>query len=53
MVIIPKAAYLTWNDQRFEGRGIVPEISVPWSPEAYATGVDDQLNTVTDVVRQM
>jgi len=26
MVIMPKAAYLTWHGQKFEGRGIVPDV---------------------------
>lgn len=50
MVIMPKAAYMTWQGQRFEGRGIVPDVSVPWSPEAYRAGKDSQLDAALDVV---
>ncbi len=53
MVILPKAAYLTWNGQRFEGRGIIPDVSVPWSPEAYIAGEDKQLNAALEVVGAM
>jgi carboxyl-terminal processing protease len=53
MVIMPKAAYLTWNGQRFEGRGIAPDVLAAWSPEAYAAGEDNQLNAALDIVRQM
>lgn len=53
MVIMPKAAYLTWQGQKFEGRGIVPNIVVSWSPEAYRAGNDNQLEAALDVVRAM
>lgn len=53
MVIMPKAAYLTWNGQRFEGSGVVPDVEVPWSPEAYAAGKDNQLEKALDVVRSI
>jgi C-terminal processing protease CtpA/Prc len=53
MVIMPKAAYLTWQGQRFEGRGIAPDVSVQWSPEAYAAGEDNQLNAAQKVLRAM
>ncbi|MGH2508564.1 MAG: S41 family peptidase, partial [Ktedonobacteraceae bacterium] len=53
MVIMPKAAYLTWQGQRFEGRGIVPDVSVPWSPEAYTGGKDNQLEAALHVARAM
>lgn len=52
MVIMPKAAYITWGGQRFEGRGIQPDVSVPWSPEAFAAGQDNQLESAMDVVHQ-
>ncbi len=53
MVIMPKAAYLTWNGQRFEGRGVIADIEVPWSPEAYSAGLDNQLDAALDVVQAM
>ncbi len=49
MVIMPKAAYLTWQGQRFEGRGVAPDVVVPWSPEAYIAGKDNQLDAALDI----
>jgi len=40
---MPKAAYITWGGQRFEGKGISPDVVVPWSPESFAAGRDNQL----------
>jgi C-terminal processing protease CtpA/Prc len=53
MVIMPKAAYLTWHGQKFEGRGVVPDVIVPWSPEAYGAGNDNQLEASLDLIRAM
>jgi carboxyl-terminal processing protease len=53
MVIMPKAAYLTWHGQTFEGRGILPDVVVPWSPEGYIAGNDNQLEAALDAVRAM
>ncbi len=50
MVIMPNAAYLIWQGQKFEGRGLVPDIAVPWSPEAYIAGKDNQLAAALDIV---
>lgn len=30
MLVIPKAEYRPWNDKRFEGSGITPDVPVPW-----------------------
>ena len=53
MVFMPKAAYITWGGQTFEGHGIEPDVVVPWSPEAYAAGRDNQLETAMEVVREL
>jgi len=53
MVIMPKAAYLTWHGHKFEGRGVVPYIAVPWSPEAYGAGNDNQLEAALNLIRAM
>lgn len=50
MVIMPKAAYITWGGQRFEGKGIQPDVCVPWLPEAYGAGRDNQLECAVGVV---
>src|SRR5579883_2743556 len=33
MLIMPKAEYVTWKGQRFEGSGVTPEIVIPWTPD--------------------
>jgi carboxyl-terminal processing protease len=53
MLIMPKAAYITWGGQTFEGDGIRPDVVVPWSPEAFAAGQDNQLERAVEVVREM
>jgi len=50
MLIMPKAEYITWQGQRFEGAGIKPDLEVPWSPEAFSTGKDNQLDFAVQVV---
>lgn len=52
-VIIPKAAYITWAGETFEGRGIQPDIYIPWSPELYGEGRDGQLEKAIEVVRSL
>ena len=47
--LAPKAAYLTWKGQRFEGRGVVPDVVIPWSPESYIGGKDNQLDAALDI----
>jgi C-terminal processing protease CtpA/Prc len=53
MLIVPKAEYLTWQGRRFEGAGIKPDVDVPWSPEGFAAGVDNQLEAAVQVLRGM
>lgn len=52
-VILPKAAYITWQGQTFEGHGLVPDVLIPWSPDAARNGVDNQLNAAIEVVRSL
>jgi C-terminal processing protease CtpA/Prc len=49
-VILPRAAYFTWQDRTFEGHGLAPDIVVPWSLEAAERGIDNQLNAAADIV---
>jgi carboxyl-terminal processing protease len=51
MLIMPKAQYITWHGHRFEGSGIKPDIEVPWSPEQFAAGVDNQLEAALRFLR--
>jgi C-terminal processing protease CtpA/Prc len=32
MLVMPKAEYVTWRGQRFEGAGVKPDVVVPWVP---------------------
>lgn len=51
MLIMPKASYVTWHGNRFEGHGVEPDVNEPWSPEEYLHGRDVQLTRAIDVVR--
>jgi C-terminal processing protease CtpA/Prc len=53
MLIMPKAEYLTWQGRRFEGAGVKPDVEVPWSPESFADGLDNQLEAAITTVRRM
>jgi C-terminal processing protease CtpA/Prc len=52
MLIMPKAEYLTWQGRKFEGSGIRPDVEVPWSPESFAAGVDNQLEAAINILQQ-
>lgn len=52
-VILPRAAYITWQGRTFEGHGLVPDIVVPWSLEDAESGIDNQLNTAIDIARTL
>lgn len=43
-VVLPVAAYFTWHGTNLEGRGVMPDIEEPISPEALWNGEDNQLN---------
>jgi C-terminal processing protease CtpA/Prc len=53
MLIRPKAEYLTWQGRRFEGSGVKPDIEVPWSPESFAAGADNQLEAAVQFLRRL
>jgi hypothetical protein len=40
---MPKAEYVTWKGQRFEGSGIKPDTEVAWQPSVGAPDIDNQL----------
>jgi carboxyl-terminal processing protease len=42
-LMMPKAAYLTWQDQRFEGFGIKPDVEARWTPDPDSSGNDNQV----------
>ncbi|MGO9435282.1 MAG: hypothetical protein ACLP00_13450 [Terracidiphilus sp.] len=43
--MLPVAAYMSWNGDRIEGKGITPDVPVDWSYEAALDGRDAQLET--------
>ena len=53
MLIMPKAEYITWQGHRFEGSGVKPDFEVPWSPEAFSIGKDNQLESAVEVVSRI
>jgi carboxyl-terminal processing protease len=50
MLIMPKAEYVTWKGCRFEGRGVKPDVEVPWSIEGLVNGRDDQLRAAVSLL---
>ena len=50
LVILPGAAYFTWQGKSFEGQGITPDIGVEWSPAAGREGRDNQLEKAIEEV---
>jgi C-terminal processing protease CtpA/Prc len=52
-VTIPVGAYVSWKGTRIEGRGIDPDVLVPWSYEDAREGGDNQLAAATKVVQGM
>jgi C-terminal processing protease CtpA/Prc len=53
MLVMPKATYITWHGGRFEGAGVRPHVDVPWSPDAFAAGKDNQVDAAVAIVRKM
>lgn|SRR6185312_8805060 len=43
MLVMPKAEYITWHGNRFEGHGVQPDLEVPWDAREAQTGRDNQL----------
>ncbi len=53
MLVVPTAAYLTWNGQFIEGKGIKPDHEVAWSLESVREGKDHQIERALDIVKQL
>ena len=53
LVILPKAAFYTWQGKSYEGHGITPHVPVAWSPEAVRVGKDNQLKKAVEVVKSL
>jgi carboxyl-terminal processing protease len=50
-LVFPVAAYQSWNGTRIEGRGIEPDVRVPWSFVDAQRGEDTQLDRALEVLR--
>ncbi len=50
-VVLPVAAYYTWQGTNLEGSGVQPDVEEPLSPEAIWGGNDNQLNRALESVR--
>jgi C-terminal processing protease CtpA/Prc len=49
-VVLPVAAYFTWHGTNLEGKGVLPNIEEPLSPEALLSGEDNQLRRAQAVL---
>ena len=47
MLIMPKAAYVSWLGNSFEGYGLAPDVAEPWRPDDLEGGRDNQLAAAT------
>ena len=50
-LVIPIAAYVSAKGTQIEGNGITPDISIPWSFDDTAAGVDRQLESAIETLR--
>jgi C-terminal processing protease CtpA/Prc len=53
IAVLPVGCYLTWEGERSEGSGVVPDVEVDWSAEDAIEGIDNQLNKAVEVVRSL
>lgn len=53
ILVVPTAAYLTWQGNLIEGKGVRPDILVDWSPEEARAGGDNQLEKAVEVVKSL
>jgi C-terminal processing protease CtpA/Prc len=53
LVILPKAAFYTWQGRSYEGHGITPDVQIPWSAEATLAGRDNQLERAVEVAKSL
>jgi carboxyl-terminal processing protease len=51
-VVLPVAAYFTWHGTNLDGRGVLPDIEEPLSPEALWNGEDNQLRRAVNCLMQ-
>jgi C-terminal processing protease CtpA/Prc len=51
-VVLPVAAYYTWQGTNLEGRGVVPDVEEPVSTDALLSARDNQLARAIDCLHQ-
>jgi carboxyl-terminal processing protease len=51
MLVMPKAEYVTWHGQRFEGSGVKPDFEVPWVPIA-SSDSDNQADAALRILQR-
>lgn len=52
-LVIPVAAYVSWEGTQLDGTGIQPDLPVEWSYEAAIAGGDHQLERAFDILAQI
>jgi carboxyl-terminal processing protease len=52
-LVVPVAAYTSWNGTQIEGRGITPDVPIDWSYEAALEGRDLQLDRALATLRSL
>jgi C-terminal processing protease CtpA/Prc len=52
MLVMPKAEYVTWHGQKFEGSGVRPNVEVPWLAPA-SSGTDNQLEEALRILQAL
>jgi carboxyl-terminal processing protease len=50
-LVVPFAAYVSAKGTQIEGKGITPDIPVPWSFQDARTSIDNQLNAAIEALR--
>ena len=50
-LVLPVAAYTSWNGTRIEGNGITPDIPADWSYEAAIDGRDPQFEKALETLK--
>ena len=53
MLGLPVAAYLTWQGNLIEGKGVTPSVSVELSPDQLIAGDDAQMQKALEIVNSM
>lgn len=52
-ITIPIGAYISWNGDRIEGKGIEPDVPIGWSYDDAVNGIDNQLNQAVQIANRL